>query len=330
MRVDIHSHFQSLDYVKHLQGRGSLPMTVLEEGQYFIECGGGLSVPAVPSMLDMDQKLADMDAAGVDIAVLSHGIPLGPDALGGAEADQWASHINDDLARIVTCHPDRLVGFGSIGFGDVQRSISEVTRCIEQLGFKGFQIFSNVAGQPLDSPRVLPVIRHIASLGVPVHLHPAIPLNRVAIDKASLALALGFPLDTSLNTLRLIQCGLLDEFPDFQLIVAHVGGVIPYLKGRISTYHTPSMLVTGTADLAHPIENYLDRLFVDTVCYDFAAIECCYRSLGSRQMLYGTDHPFGAYRVVADLVEQLNCSAEEREQIYHVNAERLLKLRVDP
>jgi predicted TIM-barrel fold metal-dependent hydrolase len=214
MRIDIHSHFQSLAYVKHLRGRGAPPRSVLDGGRYVVQCAAGVSVPALSSMLDMEQKLADMDHLGVELALLSHGIPLGPDALGGQEADDWACRSNDDLACIVADHPGRFAGLGTLGFGDAERSISEVNRCIHELGFKGMQIFSNVAGEPLDSPRVLPVLKHIGSLGVPIHLHPAIPLNRVAVDSANLALSLGFPFDTSLNVVRLIRSGFFDQVPD--------------------------------------------------------------------------------------------------------------------
>ena len=230
-------------------------------------------------------------------------------------------------ARIIATYPGKFVGLGSIGFGDAQHSIAEVDRCIKQLGFKGIQLFSNISNKLLDSPEFLPVLKHIGMLGAPIHLHPAIPLNRVGLDTASLFLALGFPYDSSLNTVRLIQSGLFDETPDLKLIVAHVGGVIPYLKGRIATYNTPSPLVPDAPRLAHSIDHYLSKLYVDTVCYHFEALECCYKVMGAHHMLYGTDHPFGRYNVVGELVEQLNCPASEREHIYHGNAERLLNLQ---
>jgi predicted TIM-barrel fold metal-dependent hydrolase len=144
------------------------------------------------------------------------------------------------------------------------------------------------------------------------------------VDRASLSLPLGFPFDTSLGTVRLIQSGLFDQVPDLRLIVAHAGGVIPYLKGRIEIYNRPSPLITEVPELAHQVRDYLNGLYVDTVTYDGPALECCYRSLGAERMLYGTDHPFGAYSVAASLVGELRCSPEERELIYHGNAERLL------
>jgi hypothetical protein len=127
-------------------------------------------------------------------------------------------------------------------------------------------VFSNVSGKLLDSTEVMPVLRHIATLGVPIHLHPAIPLNRVGLDTPSYFLSLGFPCDTSLSALRLIWSGLFDEAPDLNVIVAHVGGVIPYLAGRIGTYSSASALVPEAPRLPHPLDHCLGRLYVDTVC----------------------------------------------------------------
>jgi len=324
MRIDVHTHFQCLEFVKHLQGRSMLPKSLLDGGNYIIQCAAGLTVPAIPKVIDMEEKLRDMEEMKIDVAVLSHGIPFGPDVLDGQEADDWAKRINDNLAEIIDRYPGKFVGFGSIGFGDCQQSIAEVDRCIKKLGFKGIQVFSNVCNKLLDSSEFVPVLKHIGMLGVPIHLHPAIPLNRVGLESASQFLSLGFPYDTSLNTFRLIHSGLLDETPDLKLIVAHIGGVLPYLIGRIETYSAPSRLFLKASLLKYPIEHYLHKLYVDTVCYHIEALECCYKVIGAEQMLYGTDHPFGRYDVPAELVEQLNCSPYERELIYHRNAERLL------
>ena len=114
-RIDIHTHFQCLDFVKHLLGRNAFPRAVLDGGTYAVECADGFRVPALPKMIDMDAKLLDLEAMDITVSVLSHGLPLGPDVLGGAEADDWAMRINDDLARIVAAYPGKFVGFGTMG-----------------------------------------------------------------------------------------------------------------------------------------------------------------------------------------------------------------------
>ena len=127
-RIDIHTHFQCLDFVKHLLGRSAFPRSVLDGGTYAVECAAGFRVPALPKIIDMDAKLRDLEAMDIAVSVLSHGLPLGSDVLGGAEADDWAMRINDDLARIVATYPGKFVGFGTIGFGNPQRAIAEVDR----------------------------------------------------------------------------------------------------------------------------------------------------------------------------------------------------------
>ena len=330
MRIDIHTHFQCLDFVRHLLGRTAMPRAVLDGGAYVIQCAAGLDIPSLPKLIDMDAKLRDMDDMKIDVAVLSHGIPFGPDVLDPREADEWATRINDDLARIVAMFPGRFVGLGAIGFGERQRSIAEVNRCIRELGFRGFQVFSNISSRPLDSPEVLPVLKHIGKVGVPVHLHPAVPLNRLGLDAPSLFLSLGLPFDASLNIMRLIRSGIYDEAPDLKVIVAHAGGILPYLFGRIATYSAPSALISRELSRARPIEHDVGRLFVDTVCYHKPALECCYQVIGAERMLYGTDHPFGRYDVASELVDRLDCPASHRELIWHGNAERLLKLKELP
>ena len=325
MRIDVHTHFLCLDFVKHLQGRSSLPTTVLEGGVYVMQCAAGLRLPTVPNIVDMDVKLKDCDAMGIELNVLSHGIP-GPDVLGGDEADDWACRINDDLAGIVERYPGRFLGFGNLGFGSVERTIAEADRCVKQLGFKGFQLFSNINGRTLDSPEFLPIYRHIAALDVPLNMHPGVPLNRIGVDRSSLMVPLAFLFDTALNTVRLIESGLFDQAPTLKLIVPHVGGILPYLKGRLGSYGHRTLQFHDMPTLRQPVSDYLHDLYIDTVCYHPEALDYCYRLLGPERILYGTDHPFGDYTVAAGMVEQMDWPAADRHKVYEGNARALLGL----
>jgi predicted TIM-barrel fold metal-dependent hydrolase len=321
MRIDVHSHFQSVEFVRHLVGSARLPRAIQEGGTYIVDCGAGLRVPSLPELVDVQAKLDAMDRLRVDVSVLSHGLPLGPDVLGG-EADEWAMRINDDLAQIVHTYSDKFIGFGSLGLADPERTIAEVDRCITELGFSGFQLFSNLAN--IDASRVRPVLNHIARAGVPVHLHPTLPVH-AGVTGANLMLGFAFPVDSCLNVIKLINSGLFDEAPDLALIVSHAGGVLPYLMGRLDLYTEASQLTMGSTTLSRPFGEYLRGLYVDTVCYHSAALECCYATMGASRMLYGTDHPFGRPGQVAELVDALDCSPEDRELIYHGNIEFLTK-----
>ena len=318
MHLDVHSHFLSYDFVMHMRGRAKMPATVQEGGEYFIDCTPVMRFPMSPRIVDMDAKLKDLEAMDVDMAVLSHGIP-GPERLDDpSEADYWAARINDDLAGIVERHAGRFLGWGTLGFGDIERSVAELERCVKELGFKGFQLYANINGRTVDSPEFWPVYRKAAELGVAINLHPTVPLNMVGMDTRSLASGLGFMVDTSLATMRLFDAGVFDAIPDLKYILPHVGGVLPYLRGRVERQRVGK---------PRPVADYFAMIYFDTVSYNFESLELCYRWIGPEHMLYGTDHPFTEpTRFIVDMVEKLDATPDELEMVFHRNAEKLLKI----
>lgn len=322
MRIDIHSHLMSVAFLEHLQGRDTLPVAVRDADGFITHCAPQLSLRYRPPILNVGAKLAGMDAAGISLAVLSHGLP-GPHVLGGAEADGWAARINDELSVITAAHPGRFAGWAALGFGDPGRTIAETDRCLDELGLAGFQVWSNVAGRPLDDPGVLPVLEHIADRGAAIHLHPAPPAGQQTIGAATM-LGFAFPADTSLAVLRLISAGLFDRNP--VIIAAHLGGVLPWLRERISLWDHAISPLPGQPQPAHPAGEYLDRLYVDTVGYGLPPLEYCHAQLGAGRLLFGSDHPYGAPGVPGQLIDRLPCTPAEREQILAGNALRLLRL----
>jgi len=320
MRIDIHSHLMSVAFLGHLQGRDALPTAVRDAEGFIAHCAPLLSLPYRAPILSAEAKLADMDAAGIDLAVLSHGLP-GPHVLGGAEADSWAARINDELAVIAAAHPGRFAGWGSLGFGDPSRTIAEADRCLDQLGLAGFQVWSNIGGRPLDHPDVLPVLEHLADRGAAIHLHPAVPAGHEALSPAAM-IGFAFPADTSLAVLRLIGAGLFDRDP--LIVAAHLGGVLPWLRDRLAVYGQP--ILPGLPPPARPVGEYLDRIYVDTVGYGPAPLAYCYSQLGASRLLFGTDHPYAAPSLPGQLLDRLPCTPAERQQILAGNARRLLRL----
>jgi predicted TIM-barrel fold metal-dependent hydrolase len=322
MRIDIHSHLMSVAFLEHLRVRDTLPTAVRDEDGYIAHCAPGLSLPYRPPILAVEAKLADMDAAGIDQAVLSHGLP-GPHVLGGAQADGWAARINDELAATAAAHPGRFAGWASLGFGDASRTVAEVDRCLDELGLAGFQVWSNLGDRQLDAPDVLPVLEHIAVRGAAIHLHPAPPPGQQGLAPAAM-LGFAFPADTSLAVMRLIAAGLFDHDP--VIIAAHLGGVLPWLRERISLWGDAIPSVPGQPQPTRPVGECLDLLCVDTVGYGAAPLEYCYTQLGAGQMLFGTDHPYATPTLPGELVDRLPCTQAERDQILAANAQRLLRL----
>ena len=149
MRIDVHSHLIYLPYLEYLAGRSSLPQGVLRGGTYFVSCRGGYLHTAPSAHADVDQKLRAMENLGIGISVLSHGMP-GPELLGNPEADAWASRINDHLAEVMQAHPGKFNAFATLGWYSIEGTIAEIDRCVNQLGFKGVYLFSNINQKTVD------------------------------------------------------------------------------------------------------------------------------------------------------------------------------------
>ena len=193
MRIDVHSHLVYLPYLEYLTGRNSLPDGVLRDGTYFVSCTGGY-LHASPIMhADVDQKLRDMDDLGIGMSILSHGMP-GPELLGGQLADDWATRINDHLAEVIQSYPGKFQAWATLGWGSAERTIMEIDRCVNQLGFKGVYLFSNINQKTLDSKEFWPVYKHIEDLGIPMDMHPTAPINMNGIDHRPLVPGMAFML----------------------------------------------------------------------------------------------------------------------------------------
>jgi predicted TIM-barrel fold metal-dependent hydrolase len=325
MRIDVHSHLVFLDYLQHLAGRSSLPKGVLEGGTYFVSCAGGYRHASALAHADVDAKLRAMDDLGIGISVLSHGVP-GPELLGGDEADDWASRINDHLAEVVGRHPGRFAAWAALGWGSAQRAIAEIDRCVSQLGFKGVYLFSNINQKTLDNPEFWPVYKHVAELGVPMDMHPTAPLNMNGIDQRPLVPGMAFMFDTSLATVRMMMSGLFQEVPDLKLIVPHLGGFVPYIRGRVERVIDTWTPPEEWEQLSQPACHYFDKIYLDTVAHSPEALEYCYKSYGAERLLYGTDHPFSHYDEFNAMIDNLACTEAERRLINEGNARRLLGL----
>jgi predicted TIM-barrel fold metal-dependent hydrolase len=325
MRIDVHSHLIFLDYLAYLAGRTSLPQGVLQGGTYFVSCQGGYLHASPLGHADVDAKLRSMEALGIGLAVLSHGMP-GPELLGGEEADSWAARINDHLAHVVSQHPDKFAAWATLGWGSAERTIQEIDRCVKQLGFVGIYLFSNINQKTLDDPAFRPVFKHVASLGVPMNMHPTAPLNMNHLDQRPLIPGMAFMFDTSLATIRMIMSGLFEEAPELKLIVPHTGGFVPYIRGRVERLIDAWTPPAGWQPLPRPAGDYFDQIYVDTVAHSPEALAYCYQRYGPEKLLYGTDHPFAHFEAYNAMVDNLACTEAERELINRGNAERLLGL----
>ena len=186
-------------------------------------------------------RLREMDEAGIDMQIISHGAPS-TQKLAGPDAVALTRRVNDRLAAAIAAHPDRFAGFAALPTSDPDAAADELERCIA-LGFKGAMIHGLANGLFLDDRSLRPIFARAEALDVPIYLHPSLPhpdvMNVYYKDYAKdypmvIRAAWGFTVETATVAIRLILSGLFNEHPRLKIILGHLGETLPFLVWRIA------------------------------------------------------------------------------------------------
>ena len=323
--IDIHTHMVPRAWLDLLQAEGGgYELKPTRAGQTAIHLAGAPFVTLMPEMFDYDLRLRAMDAAAVDMAVLSL---TGPNVFWGTpEASAKAARIaNAAYADSQRRHPDRIRWIASIPWEFASGALAELSHARAD-GALGVATLANIRGRDLSDPLFEPVWSEIDRLGLPVFVHPTIPPGggQMRLDEFSLATPIGFMIDTTLAFARLILSGFFDRYPNAKLIAPHGGGTLPYLSGRLDRcYET---IPACRAAIKAPPTTYLRRMFYDTVVYEPRALEMCVATGGADNVLYGTDFPHnvGDMKGILTLVRGL--PAEQARKIAGENARRIFRI----
>lgn len=288
-------------------------------------------------LLDLDAvRLADMDAARIDVQVLSLAVAA-LDRLEPATATALVRDANDLMAAAVRAHPDRFAAFAALHLAEPEKAAAELERCVRTLGFKGALVNGTSAGLFLDDPRFTPFWEAAHSLGVPVYLHPAPPPDPVQHAYFSglpenvafflSTAAWGWHSETGLHVLRLIVSGLFDRYPRLQLIIGHMGENLPFSLARAEAIlgRGPLPLQRRIADYAH------DHLHLTTSGYfTLPPLLCALQVFGAGRILFSVDYPYATNEQGRRFLDALPLSPADLHKIAHLNAERLLNLPPQP
>ena len=297
---------------------------------YLSSRGAAMGHDIIAENLDLGAKrIAHMDAAGVDLQVLSFGSP-GPQAFAADVAVPMARDANDRLFQAVQSHPTRFAGFAALPTADPEKAAQELERCVTKLGFKGAMIHSHQQGEFLDGPKYRIVWKTAERLGVPVYLHPALP-HPLAVKAyfegyEELARApWGFAIDTSSHFLRLVFSGLFDDCPKLKIILGHLGEGIPFAMHRLDTHARAAVERRGLKKT--PLQYLKDNLVVTTSgnWYEPAFV-CTLLALGIDSMLFAIDWPYESNKVGMEFFNKLSLNDADKHKLAHGNAEKLLRL----
>ena len=278
-------------------------------------------------------RLADMDAAGIDLQVLSVA-GAGADLLEGAEGVRLARDYNDALAAAVAAHPARLAGFAHLPMRSPAAAAEELERAVRGLGFHGALINGLTGDRCLDDPRFDPILARAAALDVPLYLHPGIPPASVRAayydglpGQMSFVLstaAWGWHIETAIQVLRLVLSGALDRHPGLKLIVGHMGEALPFMLARCE-----QTLAGEAAKLLRRsvTQTILEQVWITTSgFFTLPPFLNALQVFGADRILFSVDYPFAPNAVGRRFLDALPVSPADREKIAYLNAERLLRL----
>lgn len=284
---------------------------------------------------DLERRLDVMDDHGVDRQVITLANPPIWRGLDSEAALPLTRLANDAVRELADEHPDRFVPVATLPFVTAAYR-DELERCLDELDMAGVQLFTNVDGRPIDTADHLALYELASEAGAPVWLHPQLYEWYDWLDDHSLHTTFGWPFDTTVAMARLVFAGVFERFPDLDVVTHHLGGMVPYFAGRLTTFfearvNNPELYPDFEApDFSTPIEDQFRRFHGDTVIGGAAASFACGRSFfGDDRVVFATDYPFGPdggrtfLQQAVDVVDSV-ADPDAREAIFAGNARSLL------
>ena len=321
MKIDFHAHAFPEAFFRKLKEYYPDEVVLREDPQgRLVAVWVGTPLPA----WDHGQRIEDMNKFGVDIEILSNpSMYIRIDD----HSPELCRLVNDTFAEACRQSPDRFKAFANIPFNSMESALAELNRALNMPGFVGALITSNVGDKYLHTPEFLPFWEEVEKRQVPVFMHPKPPPGYQDDDIAPL---LAFPADTTLSTMKLLYSGLLERFPDLILILAHLGGTLPYLARRIDLGFDDPHFSDKYRQIPRRPSEYMQKLYFDTaLCWHKPAFECARALVGIEHIVYGTDYFMQGSEFTKwtnAFLDSLDLSRGDKEKIYSGNAERFLKM----
>lgn len=282
-------------------------------------------------MWSFEARLPVMDEYGIAVQVISLSSPGVQGIADPREAVYAAKKLNDAQAELIHKYPDRFAGFAALPLQSPKEAADELERAVTQLGFRGAMIHGHTHGEYLDAEKFRVVWERAEALNAPLYLH----VNEPMVDQMKIYQGrpelLGptwcWGVETATHALRIIFGGMFDAYPKAALILDHMGESLPYVLGRLDEGFT---LVGGKKSgklKKMPSEYFRENVWITTSGKFFPeTLQCAIRAIGADRILFATDYPFADTREAVEQIENSPVGEEDKERIFHLNAERLLGL----
>jgi aminocarboxymuconate-semialdehyde decarboxylase len=328
MAVDMHAHYVPPKVLTMLDGDPETYGVHMEDATGGIgRCACfnyGLRVrPFYSRLLDLEERWQEMERQGVDREILSVWADLFGTGMPAELGARWHRALNETLSETAQNHPQRLSMLASVPLQDADRAATELEYGVKQCGAVGGVIAANVDGTNLGDAPLDNLWAAAVDLDVPLFIHPTHPIT-ARTGKYDLNVSVQYVYDTTVTVGSLILSGVLDRFPNLNLVLSHGGGFFPYQAGRFDRLYRnipePRMPI-------RPPSEYLRRFYYDTITHSGPALRYLCDLVGSDRVLLGTDYPFPvADHTPLKYIEEAGCAPVEVSQITNDNARQLFKL----
>jgi len=289
---------------------------------------------AFARLADFELRFPFMEESGITMQVLQPanlGSPTDRDTV-----IALAKRCNDGVTAIVGKYPGRFAGYASLPTAYPKEAANELERAVTQLGLKRVVIPGSINGEYLDEEKFWPIWERAEGLGVPIYLHPTNPpLEARKMYEGHPGLmgpAWSWVVDTATHALRIIGAGVFDSFPKSTVILGHMGEALPYLLARFDEGYAQRFeegyAIFKNRKLKKLISQYIRENIIITTSgkYNPEALVCAISAMGIDRVLFAVDYPFVTPKEAVEQIERTPISALDKEKIYHVNAERWLRL----
>jgi aminocarboxymuconate-semialdehyde decarboxylase len=330
--IDIHTHVLADATIKLLQKEVpqlGLKLTPIDADNAELEVDDVRYRPFPRGGHDIARRFADMDAAEVDMHVLSVAPQTWAYDQDAAVGAAIATIQNDEIARLTREYPDRFAGIAALPMHAPEKAADELRRAITKLGFHGAMIGSNICGRNLDDPRFEPLWTVAAELDALILIHPGNVAGADRLRAYYLTNLIGNPLDTTIAAACLIFGGVLARHPKLNFLMVHGGGFIPYQGGR--WVHGWNVRPEPKVHLKESPQKYLDRFLYDTILHCKTSLEFLISSVGAARVFLGSDYPYdmGTMECVRQ-VRALGIAPADRDLILGGHAATLLSKQNQP
>jgi aminocarboxymuconate-semialdehyde decarboxylase len=324
--IDVHSHAMPLPLLEWLQHVGLADLSGFTDGIVLLDpsvsgVGKNTPLPLARSQYDPHTRLTEMD----DIGVAAHAVSMPPFLYCSNSEDSrfvttTIARGNDELARYVADGAGRLYGLGSVPLG-FPEAAGEALRCLDDLGFPGVAIGTRGGGKELDDPVNDDLWALLAERNAFIFVHPSGVPDAHRQRDFYLPQLVGYPAETAISIARMIYGRVFERF-DLTMCLAHGGGCLPWLRGRLDLgWHRKDVAHTTTI----PPSEFCKRLYYDTAVFDTTLLHHLVSDMGADRVLLGTDHPFelGDTDPLAT-VRSLGLGVDDTESILWRTADSLL------